>query len=170
MLSTWTGADDLDDLNRLLDKNRFDKTTMQANMNQFNWLCVMFATFGSVFYGYDSACTTSVLAYESFLTFYNLNATLIGAMGSAYYAGAVCGMATNWYLPNKYGRIRTIQLGCLVSLLGASMQTGAPSFPVFCAGRVIGGFASGLIIACCPAYASEIAPPRWRGRVGGLYA
>lgn len=91
-------------------------------------------------------------------------------MGSAYYAGAVVGMGSNWYLPNKFGRVRTIQIGCLVSLLGASLQTGAQNYATFVTGRVIGGFASGLIFVVCPAYASEIAPPRIRGRVGGFYS
>jgi hypothetical protein len=38
------------------------------------------------------ACTTSILAYESFLEYFDLNATTIGAFGAAYYAGAVVGM------------------------------------------------------------------------------
>lgn len=50
------------------------------------------------------------------------------------------------------------------------MQTGAPNFPVFCTGRIIGGIACGLMFSVCPTYASEIAPPRLRGRVGGIYA
>ena len=50
------------------------------------------------------------------------------------------------------------------------MQTGAQTFPVFCAGRVIGGIACGLVFSVCPTYASEISPPELRGRVGGLYA
>ncbi|EXJ54852.1 uncharacterized protein A1O5_12918 [Cladophialophora psammophila CBS 110553] len=141
-----------------------------SKMNRYNWLCVLYVTFGAVFYGYDSACTTSVLGYTSFLEYFSLDSTTIGAMGSAYYAGAVVGMASNWYLPNKYGRIRTIQIGCLASLLAAAMQTGAHSYGVFVAGRVIGGFASGLIFVVCPAYASEIAPPKMRGRIGGLYS
>lgn len=116
------------------------------------------------------ACTTSVLAYTSFLEYFSLDASRIGAMGSAYYSGAVVGMASNWYLPNKYGRVRTIQIGCCVSLLGASMQTGASSYALFVAGRVIGGFASGLIFVVCPAYASEISPPMLRGRIGGFYS
>ncbi|OQV10459.1 hypothetical protein CLAIMM_14453 [Cladophialophora immunda] len=139
-------------------------------MNRYNWLCVLYVTFGAVFYGYDSACTTSVLGYTSFLEYFNLDSTTIGAMGSAYYAGAVVGMASNWYLPNKYGRIRTIQIGCVASLLAASMQTGAHSYGVFVAGRVIGGMASGLMFVVCPAMASEIAPPKMRGRIGGLYS
>jgi MFS family permease len=111
-----------------------------------------------------------VLAYTSFLKYFNLDSTTIGAMGSAYYAGAVVGMGSNWYLPNKYGRVRTIQIGCLVSLLGSALQTGAHSYPVFLTGRIIGGFACGLVVVVCPAYASEIAPPKLRGRIGGLYA
>lgn len=99
-----------------------------------------------------------------------LDATTTGAMGSAYYAGAVVGMMFNWYIPNKYGRLLTIRIGCLFSILGVAMQTGAPGFSVFCAGRTIGGMASGIIFVVCPAFASEIAPPVIRGRIGGLYA
>jgi MFS family permease len=77
-------------------------------------------------------------------------------MGSAYYAGAVVGMGSNWYLPNKYGRLRTIQIGCVASLIAAAIQTGAPNFGALCAGRVIGGFASGMIFVVCPTYASGI--------------
>lgn len=50
------------------------------------------------------------------------------------------------------------------------MQTGATSFPIFCAGRVIGGIACGIVFSVCPTYASEIASPEIRGRVGAMYA
>lgn len=50
------------------------------------------------------------------------------------------------------------------------MHTGASSFGVFCAGRTIGGYASGLVVSVCPGYTSEISPPSFRGRVGGLFA
>jgi MFS family permease len=79
-------------------------------------------------------------------------------------------MASNWYLPNKFGRVRTIQIACVVSLLASAMQCGASSFPVFCTGRIIGGYATGLMFVVCPTFASEIAPPHLRGRVGGLYS
>ncbi|KAK5310804.1 hypothetical protein LTR93_011926 [Exophiala xenobiotica] len=138
-------------------------------MNRFNFICIFYVCCGSVLYGYDSACTTSILAYPSFLVYFNLNANTIGAMGSAYYAGAVIGMAANWYFPNKYGRLRTMQIGAVISMIAAALQTGSPNFAAFCAGIVIGGFASGLISVVCPTYASEISPPRVRGRVGGLY-
>jgi MFS family permease len=98
-----------------------------------------------------------------------LNATTIGAFNSAYYAGQFVGNIMNWWLPDRIGRLRTIQLSCVISLAGIAMQTGAQSFAVFCAGRVVGGIASGMIFSVCPAYASEISPPEIRGRVGGIY-
>ncbi|KAK5309008.1 hypothetical protein LTR93_012284 [Exophiala xenobiotica] len=129
-------------------------------MNRFNFLCIFYVCCGSALYGYDSACTTSKLAYPSFLLYFNLNANKIGAMGSAYYSSAVIGMAANWCLPNKYGRLRTMQIGAVISMIAAAIQIGSPIFAAFCAGRVIGGFASGLLFVVCPTYASEISPPR----------
>jgi MFS family permease len=83
-------------------------------------------------------------------------------------AGAV-GCFLNYYLPDKYGRIATIQLSCVLALIGSAMQTGATNFPVFCAGRVLGGIGNGIVFSLCPTYAAEIASPEIRGRVGALY-
>lgn len=110
------------------------------------------------------------MGYPAFLEYYNLDAVLIGAFGSSYYGGAVLGMASNWYLPDKIGRLRSIQIACVIGIIGISMQTGASSFAVFCTGRIIGGYASGVIFSLAPTYASEISPPEWRGRVGGLFS
>ncbi|EXJ56040.1 hypothetical protein A1O7_08971 [Cladophialophora yegresii CBS 114405] len=139
-------------------------------MNRYQFLCLAYVTFGSIFYGYDSGITTSILAYERFLIYFDLNATKIGAFNSAYYGGSFIGCMLNWYLPNKIGRLRTIQLSCAVAFVGISMQTAAKSFGVFCAGRVVGGIACGLVFSVCPTYASEISPPEIRGFVGGVYA
>jgi MFS family permease len=61
-------------------------------------------------------------------------------------------------------------LACIIGLVGGAMQCGAPSFPVFCAGRIVGGVASGIVISLCPVYAAEISPPAVRGHVGGLFS
>ena len=139
-------------------------------MNNYNLLCIIYACFGAVFYGYDSGCTTSILGYEAFLEYFNLDSVTIGAFGSAYYGGSVVGMGLNWWLPNAIGRRQTIRIACVIGFLGGAMQTGAHSFPVFCTGRIIGGVACGIIFSLCPAYAAEISPPAIRGYVGGLYS
>ncbi|KAK5164098.1 uncharacterized protein LTR77_010189 [Saxophila tyrrhenica] len=138
-------------------------------MNKYQALCIFYVAGGSLFYGYDSGCTTSILGYEDFLEYFALTPTTIGAFGSAYYAGGAVGSFLNYYLPDKFGRLRTIQISCVLSLLGSAMQTGATNFPVFVVGRVIGGIACGIIFSVCPTYASEICSPEVRGRVGALY-
>jgi MFS family permease len=87
-----------------------------------------------------------VLAYESFLTYFKLNANTIGAFNSAYYAASAIGSLVNSYLPDKIGRMRTIQVACLINIPAVVLQTAAVNFPMFVVGRVLGGLAGGMII------------------------
>ncbi len=111
-----------------------------------------------------------MLAYESFLTYFNLNSNTIGAFNSAYYAACAVGNFVNWYLPDKIGRIRTIQLACAVNVVAVVLQTASQNFAMFVVGRVIGGLVCGVVFSLCPVYASEIAPPHIRGRIAMIYA
>lgn len=55
------------------------------------------------------------------------------------------------------------------ALVGAVLQTAAQNQAMLFVGRVVGGVASGVIFGVCPMFMSEISPPEFRGRVGGLY-
>ena len=138
-------------------------------MNKFGLWCILYTSFGAFFYGYDSGLTTSIIGYPEFISYFGFNSTTLGALGSVYYAGNFIGASLNSYLPDKFGRLRTVQLACIISLLGCGMQTGAQSLVVLLVGRAIGGIACGIVWSLCPAYASEVTPPHLRGRVGGLY-
>lgn len=138
-------------------------------MNKYNLLCIIYCSFGAFFYGYDSGLTTSIIGYPEFISYFNFNATTLGALGSAYYAGNFGGSLVNLWLPDKVGRLRAVQIASVISIVGAGMQTGAQGLGVLLAGRAIGGVACGIIVSLCPLYASEVSPPHVRGRVGGLY-
>lgn len=66
-------------------------------------------------------------------------------------------------------------LGCALianvcrAVVGAILQTAAVNIGMLFVGRVVGGIASGLVFGVCPMFMSEISPPEFRGRVGGLY-
>ncbi|KEF56408.1 uncharacterized protein A1O9_07989 [Exophiala aquamarina CBS 119918] len=139
-------------------------------MKKFQALCLLYITFGGAFYGYDFGIISCVLGYSEFITYYNFTPTTIGAFNSAYYAACAAGTLVNVWLPNKYGRLWTIRIGCLISFVGIILQTAAVNFPMLLVGRIIGGIATGIIFAICPVYASEISPPDMRGRVGALFA
>ncbi|EHY61251.1 hypothetical protein HRR83_008951 [Exophiala dermatitidis] len=142
----------------------------RANLTSYNLKCLFFIAFGAFFYGYDSGCTTSIFGYPQFISFFGFNSTTLGALGSSYYGGNFIGTICNFWLPDTIGRIRTIQLASVISILGAALQIGAHNIGTLMAGRVIGGFACGIVYSCCPLYASEISPPAFRGRAGGLYS
>ncbi|KAK5956400.1 hypothetical protein OHC33_002977 [Knufia fluminis] len=133
-------------------------------MNKFRLWCILYTSFGAFFYGYDSGLTTSIIGYPEFISYFGFNATSLGALGSVYYAGNFIGASINVWLPDKFGRLRGIQVASVVSLIGCAMQTGAQSLPVLLVGRAIGG-----VWSLCPMFASEMSPPNLRGRVGGLY-
>lgn len=95
-----------------------------------------------------------MLAYANFINYFNLNANTIGAFNSAYYASCAVGNFLNWYLPDKIGRLRTIQLACINSVIAIVLQTAAQNFGMFVAGRVVGGLSCGLVFAICPTYAA----------------
>jgi predicted MFS family arabinose efflux permease len=88
-----------------------------------------------------------VLAYESFLTYFKLDANTIGAFNAAYYAASAVGSLVNWYLPDKIGRIRTVQVACLINIPAVVLQAAAVNFPMFVVGRVLGGLACGIVFA-----------------------
>lgn len=139
-------------------------------MNQYQILCLVYICFGATFYGYDSGITSAVLAYEDFLVYFKLNNVTIGAFNLAYYSACAIGTMANFYLGNKIGRLRSIQLASVISICGIVLQTAAQNFTMFVIGRVVGGIACGIMFAICPVYASEISPPTIRGRVGAFYS
>jgi MFS family permease len=94
--------------------------------------------------------TTSIIAYPEFIKYFGFNSTTLGALGSTYYAGQTCGSLLNLWLPDKYGRLNTVRISCLIAILGCGMQTGAQSLGVLLAGRAIGGLACGIVFSLCP--------------------
>ncbi|KAF2150524.1 general substrate transporter [Myriangium duriaei CBS 260.36] len=61
------------------------------------------------------------------------------------------------------GRLKTIQVGALLFVVGAIMQATAHQLPVFIAGRAIGGIGMGTWMSPLAVYVTEIAPSARRG-------
>lgn len=89
-------------------------------------------------------------------------------MGAALW-GTVLGAIFGGIPTNKYGRKQTlIVIGILfaVSAIGSAMATNPIVFAIF---RFIGGIGVGASTIAAPAYISEIAPAKDRGRLVALY-
>ncbi|NQY63709.1 MAG: sugar porter family MFS transporter [Alteromonadaceae bacterium] len=89
-------------------------------------------------------------------------------MSSALWGTVIGALAGNWPC-DKWGRKPTlIAIGCLflVSAIGSALAPDPYTFSFF---RLIGGLGVGASSIAVPAYISEIAPAKYRGRLVALY-
>ena len=90
---------------------------------------------------------------------FNVASILLGCAVGAFLAGA---------LSDKFGRRAVLIIAAILFVWG-SWGTGIARGPLeFIAYRVMGGLAVGAASIICPAYISEIAPARIRGRLASL--
>ena len=61
------------------------------------------------------------------------------------------------------GRVRSMQVVCLLCLVGAVLQAAAVHIAMLLIGRLVTGLASGMVNSIIPLYQSEVAPPKIRG-------
>lgn len=83
--------------------------------------------------------------------------------------GTVIGAIFGGYPTNRFGRKNTlIYIGILyiVSAVGSALANDPVTFAAF---RFIGGLGVGASTIAAPTYVSEIAPPKYRGRLVSLY-
>jgi MFS transporter, SP family, arabinose:H+ symporter len=90
------------------------------------------------------------------------------AMASALY-GTVVGSLIGGWPADKFGRKATLLWIGILYLVGAVGSALATNVGMFIAARVIGGLGIGISTVVAPMYISEIAPPKHRGRLAGMF-
>jgi sugar porter (SP) family MFS transporter len=69
---------------------------------------------------------------------------------------------------DRFGRRWTVLIGAAINLLGACLQTGAQNLAMILIGRILAGWAVGVMSMSVPIYQSECAHPKTRGFIVGL--
>ena len=64
---------------------------------------------------------------------------------------------------DKFGRKRTIQLGCTILVLGGALNAGSVAISMFAVGRAVAGVGSGILAIVVPMYQGEVATAETRG-------
>ena len=143
-----------------------ESMTTENNNFRFVILISVVATIGGFLFGFDSGVINGTVdglqtAFDSnsIGTGFNVASMLLGCAVGAFFAGT---------LADKLGR-RTILIVASVfftiSAWGSGIAEGSVEFVVF---RVIGGLAVGAASVLAPAYISEVAPARYRGRLSSI--
>ena len=150
-----------------MNKTQSDKV---AGNSGYNLSYVIFiscvAAIGGFLFGFDSAVINGTVAaigkaFQSTAvgTGFSVASMLLGCAIGAIYAG-------NW--ADKFGRKPVMTIASilfLISALGSGLATTSSVFIVF---RLLGGLAVGGASVIAPAYISEIAPAKIRGRLTSL--
>ena len=93
---------------------------------------------------------------------------LTGAVVAVYIAGEAGGALLQTAIGDQLGRVRFMQLMCIIVTIGTTIQTASVNMGMFLAGRAIAGFAVGGMVSTVPIYLSEISAPHQRGLIGGI--
>ncbi|KAL4938453.1 hypothetical protein BDV06DRAFT_231868 [Aspergillus oleicola] len=141
------------------------------NINAYTWACSIFAAVGSLLYGIDSGIVSTVIAQPEFLEYFDpFTPSIKGAVVSTFGAGTVFGVFFAGWSADALGRKRTISIGAVIALIAGIIQAATVHVGMLIAGRIVGGFAVGIMNMTIPIYNSEIAPSHKRGLIAGLHA
>ena len=91
------------------------------------------------------------------------NAKIQGTVVAIYTLGAFFGACSCIYTGDKFGRIKTMQLGASVDILGTIIQTSSFSLPQLIVGRFVTGLGLGALSATAPNWQSECSQSNHRG-------
>jgi MFS transporter, sugar porter (SP) family len=129
-----------------------------------------FGSFGGILFGYDIGVMTGALPFLQHDWNLQNSAGIVGWITSAVMFGAIFGgaLAGNW--SDKLGRRKMILISSLVFALGSVLSGISPNNGQYylIVVRIFLGLAVGASSALVPAYMSEMAPAKLRGRLSGI--
>lgn len=129
-----------------------------------------FGAFAGILFGYDIGVMTGALPFLEHDWNLQNNAGAIGWITSSVMFGAIFGGALAGQLSDRLGRRKMILISALIFVVGSILSGIAPhnGIPFLIVARILLGLAVGAASALVPAYMSEMAPARLRGRLSGI--
>lgn len=124
------------------------------------------ATIGGFLFGFDSGVINGTVTglqtafnSDSMGTGFSVASMLLGCAAGAFFAGT---------LADHYGRRALLIVSAvlfIISAWGSGIATSSLEFIIY---RILGGLAVGAASVMCPAYISEVAPARYRGKLSSV--
>jgi MFS transporter, SP family, arabinose:H+ symporter len=146
-------------------------TGLSQGSFQFVLFASSVAAIGGFLFGYDTAVINGANTYlQSHFSLDPRNDTLlIGLATASAIIGCVPGAMSAGFISDRFGRRRVLFFCAILYALSAILSAIPRSFGQFIAARVLSGVAIGVSSMICPVYIAEIAPAKWRGRLGTLF-
>lgn len=135
--------------------------------NFFLYKSAVVASLAGFLFGFDTVVISG--AEQTIQSLWKLDSTVHGLAISMALWGTVVGSLTGGWPSEHFGRRKTLLwIGVLYlsSAIGSALAPEVYSFMVF---RFIGGLGVGISTVAAPMFISEIAPPKYRGRLAGMF-
>lgn len=133
----------------------------------FIWKVSFIAGLGGILYGFDMGVIAAALIFvrETF----SLSMRMEEVVVSVVLVGAMSGALAGGAIADIIGRRATLLWGGGIFLAGSLLAPASPNVAVLIVARALLGVAIGFTSVTAPVYVSELAPPRSRGTLIGLY-
>jgi SP family arabinose:H+ symporter-like MFS transporter len=132
---------------------------------------VAFATavtaIGGFLFGYDTAVINGANSYLK--ANMNLSPSQEGLAGASAILGCIPGAMCAGFLSDRFGRKKLLIVCALLFAVSGLLSALPRTFEQFLIARFISGLGIGASSMICPVYIAEIAPEKWRGRLGTLF-
>ncbi|KFY48808.1 hypothetical protein V495_01012 [Pseudogymnoascus sp. VKM F-4514 (FW-929)] len=90
-----------------------------------------------------------------------------GGITASMPGGSFIGSVASGFISDQFGRRTSLQIGCVIWLLGSAISCAAQNIPMLVVGRFINGLSVGICSAQGPVFIAELSTPARRGLVVG---
>lgn len=122
---------------------------------------------GGFLFGYDTAVINGANTYLK--AHLGLSPAQEGLAGASAILGCIPGAMAAGFLSDRFGRRKMLFLCAILYAVSGLFSAVPRTFGEFLAARILSGLGIGASSMICPVYIAEIAPEKWRGRLGSLF-
>ncbi len=122
---------------------------------------------GGYLFGYDTAVINGAISYLK--ADMGLDARQEGMAGASAILGCIPGAMCAGVLADRFGRRKMLFLCAALFAVSGVLSALPRTFEQFLTARFLSGLGIGASSIICPVYIAEIAPEKWRGRLGTLF-
>ncbi|KAG9498102.1 hypothetical protein J7337_010995 [Fusarium musae] len=152
----------------------------EVENNKFSpWTPSMFQLYAVLFVayccgclnGYDGSLMGGLNGMKSYQRTFDMKSdgSATGIVFMIYNVGSIAAAPTVPFTTDRFGRRAGMFTGALIIIIGTCVQATAKAMPQFMGGRFLLGFGVSYCCIAAPTYVSELAHPKWRGTLTGLY-
>ncbi|KIM98518.1 hypothetical protein OIDMADRAFT_167318 [Oidiodendron maius Zn] len=121
--------------------------------------------------GYDGSLMGGLNGMSSYQRYFHMSVagSSTGIVFAMYNIGSLSAVFFTGPTNDALGRRAGMFVGSLIVIIGTCIQAPAVSHGMFLGGRFVLGFGVSFCCVSAPCYVSEMAHPKWRGTLTGLY-